>query len=210
MSSQPPTHRDSRVTAGVAPDASAAAPASASSSPEPPKEQQPTQPQSPSPARRSLLRRNVGDDDHGRGVEGEGVEEVKAVAITADHKPDVPAEQVGGHLVSVGACVVGWWGGVGCFFRACLSPLSRPTHLKHQHNHSIQHNTHKARIVAAGGRVFAVSYDDGVDGPSRVWLGHMDIPGLAMSRSLGDAVAHTAGGCLCGLGCCVCVCGCLL
>merc|ERR1712174_131631 len=51
----------------------------------------------------------------------------------------------------------------------------------------------KERIIAAGGRVFAVEYDDGIDGPPRVWLGHMDVPGLAMSRSLGDAVAHTAG-----------------
>jgi serine/threonine protein phosphatase PrpC len=51
----------------------------------------------------------------------------------------------------------------------------------------------KARIEAKGGRVFAVEYDDGVDGPARVWLGHMDVPGLAMSRSLCDAVAHTAG-----------------
>lgn len=38
------------------------------------------------------------------------------------------------------------------------------------------------RILARGGRVFAVEYDDGVDGPPRVWLAHMDIPGLAMSR----------------------------
>jgi len=51
----------------------------------------------------------------------------------------------------------------------------------------------KARIEAKGGRVFAVEYDDGVDGPARVWLGHMDVPGLAMSRSLGDVVAHSAG-----------------
>lgn len=51
----------------------------------------------------------------------------------------------------------------------------------------------KERILAAGGRVFAVEYDDGIDGPPRVWLGHMDIPGLAMSRSLGDVVAHSAG-----------------
>lgn len=51
----------------------------------------------------------------------------------------------------------------------------------------------KARIESKGGRVFAVEYDDGVDGPPRVWLGHMDVPGLAMSRSLGDAVAHSAG-----------------
>lgn len=40
----------------------------------------------------------------------------------------------------------------------------------------------KERIVACGGRVFAVEYDDGIDGPPRVWLGHMDVPGLAMSR----------------------------
>ena len=51
----------------------------------------------------------------------------------------------------------------------------------------------KARIVAKGGRVFAVRYDDGIDGPPRVWLGHMDVPGLAMSRSLGDKIAHDAG-----------------
>lgn len=49
------------------------------------------------------------------------------------------------------------------------------------------------RIESRGGRVFAVSYEDGIDGPPRVWLGHMDIPGLAMSRSVGDTVAHTAG-----------------
>jgi serine/threonine protein phosphatase PrpC len=40
----------------------------------------------------------------------------------------------------------------------------------------------KARILQCGGRVFAVEYDDGIDGPPRVWLGHMDVPGLAMSR----------------------------
>ena len=41
--------------------------------------------------------------------------------------------------------------------------------------------------------MFAVEYDDGVDGPQRVWLGNMDVPGLALSRSLGDVIAHTAG-----------------
>jgi serine/threonine protein phosphatase PrpC len=51
----------------------------------------------------------------------------------------------------------------------------------------------KARILQRGGRVFAVEYDDGIDGPPRVWLGHMDVPGLAMGRSLGDTVAHSAG-----------------
>ena len=51
----------------------------------------------------------------------------------------------------------------------------------------------KKRIEDAGGRVFAVKYDDGIDGPARVWLGNMDVPGLAMSRSLGDTIAHSAG-----------------
>lgn len=51
----------------------------------------------------------------------------------------------------------------------------------------------KERILAAGGRVFAVQYDDGIEGPPRVWLGNMDIPGLAMARSLGDTIAHSAG-----------------
>lgn len=51
----------------------------------------------------------------------------------------------------------------------------------------------KERIIKKGGRVFAVEYDDGIDGPFRVWLGHMDVPGLAMARSLGDTVAHSAG-----------------
>ena len=35
----------------------------------------------------------------------------------------------------------------------------------------------RSRIIRSGGRVFPVKYDDGVDGPSRVWLGNMDIPG---------------------------------
>lgn len=61
------------------------------------------------------------------------------------------------------------------------------------HDHKPDTPGEKERIIAAGGRVFAVQYDDGIDGPPRVWLGHMDVPGLAMSRSLGDAVAHTAG-----------------
>lgn len=51
----------------------------------------------------------------------------------------------------------------------------------------------QARIEERGGRVFAIEYEDGIDGPPRVWLGNMDIPGLAMARSLGDVVAHSAG-----------------
>jgi serine/threonine protein phosphatase PrpC len=49
------------------------------------------------------------------------------------------------------------------------------------------------RILLAGGRVHAIRYDDGGEGPVRVWLGKEDSPGLAMSRSLGDTVGKAAG-----------------
>ena len=51
----------------------------------------------------------------------------------------------------------------------------------------------QARIEKAGGRVFAMKYDDGIDGPARVWLSYSDMPGLAMSRSLCDTIGKEAG-----------------
>ena len=51
----------------------------------------------------------------------------------------------------------------------------------------------KDRIERCGGRVFALEYDDGIIGPPRVWLPDADVPGLAMSRSVGDQVAHAVG-----------------
>lgn len=47
------------------------------------------------------------------------------------------------------------------------------------------------RIMARGGRVRPIINQHlGVEmGPARVWLQEMDVPGLAMSRSLGDYVA---------------------
>ncbi len=50
-----------------------------------------------------------------------------------------------------------------------------------------------ARILSCGGRVFSVRYADGVVGPARVWLSSANMPGLAMSRSLGDFVVHSVG-----------------
>jgi serine/threonine protein phosphatase PrpC len=50
------------------------------------------------------------------------------------------------------------------------------------------------RIINAGGRVEPY-YDDVGDplGPYRVWLMNEDLPGLAMSRSIGDSVAASVG-----------------
>jgi serine/threonine protein phosphatase PrpC len=52
------------------------------------------------------------------------------------------------------------------------------------------------RILARGGRIdsFKDYYNNGEPiGPQRVWLKHEEMPGLAMSRSMGDGVAHSVG-----------------
>lgn len=50
------------------------------------------------------------------------------------------------------------------------------------------------RVLAAGGRVEPFKDSNGKNmGPFRVWLKNEGIPGLAMSRSLGDVVAHSVG-----------------
>lgn len=52
----------------------------------------------------------------------------------------------------------------------------------------------KKRILAAGGRVEPLPGPANEDmGPCRVWLAEIDVPGLAMSRSIGDEVSHTVG-----------------
>lgn len=59
-------------------------------------------------------------------------------------------------------------------------------------DHKPDHPPEKARIEAQGGRVFAIDYGDGEEGPARVWLADADLPGLAMARSV--RTAARAGG----------------
>lgn len=52
------------------------------------------------------------------------------------------------------------------------------------------------RILEQGGRIDSfhdIENDNEPLGPQRVWLPDQEIPGLAMSRSLGDMVAHSVG-----------------
>jgi len=52
----------------------------------------------------------------------------------------------------------------------------------------------KERILAAGGRVQPLPGLEGEDcGPMRVWLAEVNVPGLAMSRSIGDNVCNDVG-----------------
>ena len=50
------------------------------------------------------------------------------------------------------------------------------------------------RIINSGGRIESFKDENGnFIGPERVWLKDEDVPGLAMSRSFGDEIAHTVG-----------------
>ena len=52
----------------------------------------------------------------------------------------------------------------------------------------------KERILGRGGRIDCYKGRMGEDvGPARVWLKKEAFPGLAMSRSIGDACAHSVG-----------------
>ena len=54
----------------------------------------------------------------------------------------------------------------------------------------------RKRILGMGGRIDTFhdsSNNDEPIGPYRVWLKDQDMPGLAMSRSLGDRLAHSVG-----------------
>ena len=61
-------------------------------------------------------------------------------------------------------------------------------------DHKPDLNDEYDRIIEAGGRVMSYSDENGEPtGPARVWLKEQNIPGLAMSRSIGDMVAKSVG-----------------
>lgn len=62
------------------------------------------------------------------------------------------------------------------------------------HDHKPTSTEEKARILRSNGRVERLVDEMGQPmGPYRVWLQYAWIPGLAMSRALGDVLAHQVG-----------------
>ena len=62
------------------------------------------------------------------------------------------------------------------------------------HDHKPELKREEARIVSKGGRVEPCIDENGdYIGPNRVWLKDENLPGLAMSRSLGDLVGASVG-----------------
>ena len=61
-------------------------------------------------------------------------------------------------------------------------------------DHKPENKNEKERIIKNGGRIEAYTDENGeYYGPQRVWLKKENVPGLAMSRSFGDFVAHSVG-----------------
>lgn len=67
-------------------------------------------------------------------------------------------------------------------------------HLPLSRDHKPELPEEATRIKTAGGRIEPYKDERGQPlGPYRVWLNKLQIPGLAMSRSIGDSVAQTVG-----------------
>lgn len=49
-------------------------------------------------------------------------------------------------------------------------------------DHKPDRRSELKRILITGGSVQSIMYDDGIEGPPRVWLNGTDGPGLAMAR----------------------------
>ena len=61
-------------------------------------------------------------------------------------------------------------------------------------DHKPDERDESARILHCGGRIMSYQDEHGNKvGPARVWLKHQDLPGLAMSRSIGDMVVSSVG-----------------
>ena len=61
-------------------------------------------------------------------------------------------------------------------------------------DHKLNEEDEKKRIIEKGGRIEAYKDEEGdFVGPERVWLKGENLPGLAMSRSFGDDIAHSVG-----------------
>ena len=84
---------------------------------------------------------------------------------------------VGDSRVVLGKCFNDIWEGI---------PLS--------HDHNTKRIDERTRILNSHGRISqAQDFDGNFEGPERVWLLDDDIPGLAMTRSIGDKISKAVG-----------------
>ena len=76
--------------------------------------------------------------------------------------------------------------------RAILSRNGKPVPLNRDHKLDLADEAE--RILQNQGLIMAEKDEDGGDiGPLKVWIKEANIPGLAMSRSLGDRIAQSVG-----------------
>lgn len=77
---------------------------------------------------------------------------------------------------------------------AYLDKFGKISHQSLSKDHKPDCKFEAERILQSGGRIEPCRQADGQSlGPSRVWLAQDDVPGLAMSRAIGDLVACSVG-----------------
>lgn len=93
-------------------------------------------------------------------------------------KEKIVCANLGDSRAVLGKCVKGQWRAVN---------LSR--------DHKASEIDESTRIIKRGGRIASYIDEETKEsvGPQRVWLKEADIPGLAMTRSFGDQIAHCVG-----------------
>mmetsp|Transcript_23640 Transcript_23640/g.41897 ORF Transcript_23640/g.41897 Transcript_23640/m.41897 type:complete len:424 (-) Transcript_23640:82-1353(-) len=80
------------------------------------------------------------------------------------------------------------------FLGGVLETRNHSFHVPLSRDHKPELPEEADRIKKAGGRIEPYKDEHGLPlGPHRVWLKLLQIPGLAMSRSIGDSVARTVG-----------------
>lgn len=104
--------------------------------------------------------------------EGSGL---TCVALTRDHKPQLPSETK--RILLAGE------------FRLATA-VHRPTSTTRA---SSSTSASADCVALPGGRIASIRYEDGEEGPIRVWMRDDDVPGLAMSRAVCDLIGKRCG-----------------
>ena len=60
-------------------------------------------------------------------------------------------------------------------------------------DHNAEDEMEKRRIISSGGRVARLRINGRDEGPLRIWMATRDLPGLSMTRALGDQMGHSIG-----------------
>ncbi|CAK0737017.1 hypothetical protein CVIRNUC_000841 [Coccomyxa viridis] len=140
-----------------------------------------------------VLSRNLSELADAREAVSQTFQELQAGLERASHCVELSGSTAVVALLQGRRLCVGWTGDS----RAVLGrrePSGKCRAISLTHDHKPVNPPEAIRIRAAGGRIERLQTESGESvGPHRVWLGNVWLPGLAMSRAMGDTMARRAG-----------------